>query len=140
MEGYWDKLQQTWPARAAQGMWQGLMAPGNALASTTPMTSDQMIAPAANMAGMVTLGAGAMPAAANELRAGMAFGDKSSARIGLNLSTRQIEKYNAKNQAYMDGTGPKLTPAERADWIDAFKNKQSAQQYLDSSQPLDIGN
>ena len=70
-EGYWAKLQQTWPARAAKGLWEGLMAPGNAYNSTTPMTSDMMIAPAMNMAGLVTLGAGAVPAGANELRAGI---------------------------------------------------------------------
>jgi hypothetical protein len=48
-----------------------LAAPGQALQSTTPITSDQMIAPAANLAGLVTLGAGAMPAEVNSLRAGI---------------------------------------------------------------------
>jgi len=66
------KLMQTWPVRAAQGLYQGVMAPGNALASQTPITSEQMIEPAMNLAGAVTLGAGAIPAEANALRAGMA--------------------------------------------------------------------
>lgn len=70
-DGLWAKLQQTWPSRAAQGMWEGLMAPGNAYNSTEPMTSDQMIGPAMNLAGLVTLGAGTVPAGANEIRAGI---------------------------------------------------------------------
>lgn len=53
-------------------IYNGFMAPGQALNSQTPITTDQMIAPAANMAGLVTLGAGAVPAEANTLRAGMA--------------------------------------------------------------------
>jgi hypothetical protein len=68
----YTKLMQTWPVRAAQGLYQGMMAPGNALASETPITSEQMIEPAMNLAGAVTLGAGAVPAEANSLRAGMA--------------------------------------------------------------------
>jgi hypothetical protein len=49
----------------------GLMAPGRALASTEPMTSDQMIAPAMDMAGLATGGAGVVPAEANSLRMGI---------------------------------------------------------------------
>lgn len=49
----------------------GVLAPGRALNSTEPLTSDQMIAPAADMAGLITLGAGAVPAEANSLRAGV---------------------------------------------------------------------
>lgn len=48
-----------------------VMAPGRALNSAAPMTSDQMIAPAADLAGLLTLGAGSVPAEANTLRAGI---------------------------------------------------------------------
>ena len=50
---------------------RGFMAPGQALASTTPITSDQMIAPAMDIAGMTTLGAGAVPQEANTLNMGI---------------------------------------------------------------------
>ena len=56
-----DMLMQTWPGRLAQGAVNGFMAPGNALASQTPITSEQMIAPAMDMAGMMI--GGGMPAA-----------------------------------------------------------------------------
>lgn len=61
------------------------------------------------------------------------FSDKSSARVELNRTQRLIDKYSAKQQAWDDG-GPAITPQEREDWAAAFKGKQRAQQYLDSSQ------
>ena len=53
-----DALMGTWPARMGSAMLQGAMAPGNALASTpdNPVTTDQMIGPAANMAGLMMTG------------------------------------------------------------------------------------
>jgi hypothetical protein len=48
-------------------------APGQAYNSKTPIPTDQMIAPATDLAGITTLGAGAMPAEANSLRTGMSF-------------------------------------------------------------------
>lgn len=56
-----------------EGLLKAAMAPGEAYQSTTPVTTDEMIAPAASMAGMVTLGAGAVPAEADALRAGMGY-------------------------------------------------------------------
>lgn len=49
------------------------MAPGNAYRSApdNPITTEQMVKPAADLASMVTLGAGAVPAAANDLRMGI---------------------------------------------------------------------
>lgn len=47
------------------------MAPGQALNSTTPMTSAQMVKPATDLAMALTMGAGAAPAEANSLRAGV---------------------------------------------------------------------
>src|SRR6185312_10388553 len=49
----------------ARGIGKVFMAPGQALQSTTPMTSDDMIKPAADLAMMTTLGAGAVPQDAN---------------------------------------------------------------------------
>jgi len=66
-----DMLMQTWPARLAQSAVNGVMAPGRAWASDVPITTDQMIQPAMDMAGLATFGTGAFPATANELRAGI---------------------------------------------------------------------
>lgn len=53
-----------------QAVADAVMAPGRALNSTEPVTTEQLIKPAADMAGFVTLGAGAVPAEANALRVG----------------------------------------------------------------------
>ncbi|HEX5509844.1 MAG TPA: hypothetical protein VFX37_15190 [Pseudolabrys sp.] len=47
------------------------MAPGEAYQSTQPITTEQMIKPAADLAGLVTLGAGAAPAEADALNMGI---------------------------------------------------------------------
>ena len=76
-EGYWDKLSQLWPARAAKGLWEGLMLPGDVAQGNVSMwgddghTNPQVVNRAADLAGAVTLGAGTIPAQANTLRAGM---------------------------------------------------------------------
>lgn len=76
-DGLWSKLEQTWPARAAQTLWQGLTLPGDVAQGNVSMwgddghTSSQVINRSADLAGAVTLGAGAAPAAANELRSGI---------------------------------------------------------------------
>jgi uncharacterized protein len=66
------------------------------------------------------------------------FKDKAAARVEQNRSSRIIDKYWAKQQAYNDGTGPKLTPQERADWKAAFARKQAAQQYITSTQQIEL--
>ena len=54
-----DALMGTWPARLGMGMLQGAMAPGRAYQSTpdNPVTTEQMIDPAANLAGLAMTGA-----------------------------------------------------------------------------------
>jgi hypothetical protein len=66
---------------------------------------------------------------------GPAFPDKAAGRTEKNLTTRLIDKYWQKQQAWQDGTGPALTPAERAEWQAAFSRKTDAQRYLVSTQP-----
>jgi hypothetical protein len=46
---------------AGQAAWRGMTVPGAALQSSEPVTSEQLIKPAMDIAGMTTLGAGAMP-------------------------------------------------------------------------------
>src|SRR6185437_16727922 len=55
----------------ASGIGKVFMAPGQALQSTTPMTSGDMIKPAADLAMMTTLGAGAVPQEADALNMGI---------------------------------------------------------------------
>src|SRR6185312_4188319 len=55
----------------ARGIGKVFMAPGQALQSTTPMTSEDMIKPATDLAMMTTLGAGAVPQDANALNMGI---------------------------------------------------------------------
>jgi hypothetical protein len=67
MASFWDflpvdKLAQTWPARMGQSIGSALMAPGHAYQSTTPITTEQMVAPAADLAGLVMGGSYAAPA------------------------------------------------------------------------------
>ena len=73
----YEALMQTWPARAAKGLWEGLMLPGDVYQGNVSMhgadgrTNPEVINRAANLAGAVTLGAGAIPAGTNEFRAGV---------------------------------------------------------------------
>lgn len=48
-------LGQTWPAKLAEDMWSAFKAPGNAYRSTpdNPVTTEQMIKPVADLAGLV---------------------------------------------------------------------------------------
>jgi hypothetical protein len=72
-----DKASQTWPARAVKGLVDAAMLPGDVYQGNVSMvgpdgrTNPEVINRAADLAGAVTLGAGAVPAGANELRAGI---------------------------------------------------------------------
>jgi hypothetical protein len=66
-DGLWSKLEQTWPARAAQGLWDGLMLPGDVAQGNVSMwgddghTSPQVINRSADLAGTMMMGATAAP-------------------------------------------------------------------------------
>lgn len=66
-EGYWDKLSQLWPARAAKGLWEGLMLPGDVAQGNVSMwgddghTNPQVIRRSTDLAGAVM--GGGMPMA-----------------------------------------------------------------------------
>lgn len=56
-EGILHRLMtETWPAKAAQSALAALMAPGRAYQSTEPVTTEQMVAPAADLAGLLFSG------------------------------------------------------------------------------------
>jgi hypothetical protein len=70
-------LGDTWPARLAKSLYSAVTLPGDVYQGNVSMygadgrTNPEVINRAADLAGTVTLGAGAMPAEANSLRAGI---------------------------------------------------------------------
>jgi len=59
---YDRRLDQTWPGQLAQDAIGAVLAPGRALQSTEPITTEQMIKPAFDLAGLITGGSYAAPA------------------------------------------------------------------------------
>jgi hypothetical protein len=59
---YDRRFDQTWPGKLAQEAIGAVLAPGRALQSTEPITTEQMIKPAVDLAGLVTGGSYAAPA------------------------------------------------------------------------------
>jgi len=70
-------MTETWPARMAQDALSALMLPGDVYQGKVSMygddghTNPEIINRSADLAGLVTLGAGAVPAEANSLRSGI---------------------------------------------------------------------
>lgn len=70
-------LTETWPAKMAQDALKAVMLPGDVYQGKVSMygedgrTNPEVINRSADLAGLVTLGAGAVPAEANSLRAGI---------------------------------------------------------------------
>lgn len=70
-------LTETWPARMAQDALKAVMLPGDVYQGKVSMygedgrTNPEVINRSADLAGLVTLGAGAVPAEANSLRSGI---------------------------------------------------------------------
>jgi hypothetical protein len=63
LASFWETLPallaQTWPARMAGDIGSAMMAPGHAYQSQEPISTEQMIKPSADLAGVVTFsGAG----------------------------------------------------------------------------------
>lgn len=98
---------------ALRGLSKIFMAPGQAYQSTTPISSEEMIKPAFDLAGTTTLGAGAFPAEANTLRSGakivpLAIKDAVAAaepEVGM------TRLYRGGSQ--MQGKGPKFVTTSR---------------------------
>lgn len=74
------------PAKMVQGAWSGVTLPGDVYAGRVDPLSDEGIRRAADLAGTVTLGSGAMPARGVEFRAGVGLhrnqGQMMSSDIG----------------------------------------------------------
>jgi len=126
-----------------------LLAPGRALQSTEPLTSEQMIAPAADMASMMTLGAGAAPASANELRMGIkayhgsphSFDRFDINKIGTGEGAQAYGHglYFAENPAIGEGYAKKLgKPTIEGQKFDPFNPMHNAIDYLHNVHKGDI--
>lgn len=73
-KGFLERLlTETWPAKAANSALSALMAPGNAYRSTAenPVTTEQMVEPAANLAGLIGGTAFMAPAQRNAVGVGL---------------------------------------------------------------------
>lgn len=68
--GIYDPLAKLLFGLGGAGV-SGALAPGRAYNSTEPVTTSQMVGPSLDLASLLTLGAGAVPAEANSLRAGI---------------------------------------------------------------------
>lgn len=66
-----DALLDTWPAQIAKSAWGAFTLPGDVYAGKVDPLSDEGVQRSADLAGFVTLGAGAIPAEANSARAGI---------------------------------------------------------------------
>lgn len=66
-----DAIGGTWPAQMAKSAWGAFTLPGDVYAGRVDPLSDEAVQRSADLAGMVTLGAGAIPAEANSIRSGM---------------------------------------------------------------------
>jgi hypothetical protein len=113
-----DALMGTWPARLGMGMLQGAMAPGRAYQSTpaNPVTTEQMVEPAANLAGLAMTGA-------------MPFGVRNAVGMGIKAyhgSPYDFDKFDLSKigtgegaQAYGHGLyfaeNPKVAESYRSD-------------------------
>jgi hypothetical protein len=154
-------------ARLGNRALQGFAAPGRVLASQSPMTSEQMIAPAQAMQSLMMGGApmaergavgafgGRLARYQNALKEGQitpqeyqsfvdalraqppGFADKAAARVELNAAQRQVDRYSDLHQTRQQ-TGRTLNAEESRAFSDALERKSKAQQYLTSSQPIDI--
>lgn len=115
-----------YPAGSEEAVWYDQNR-ADTMANWAPRTAMGMVGDGAPMAEGGALGSGG---------GWLRFPDKAAARTELNRSSRIIDKYDQQQRAWANGEGPKLTPAERAAWQDAFKTKQDAQEWLTSSQVM----
>jgi hypothetical protein len=69
--GMAEALSESWPAELAKSAYGAVTLPGDVYAGKVNPTSDEAVGRAFELAGLVTGGAGAMPAGRNEMRMGM---------------------------------------------------------------------
>lgn len=129
MATLWDMLASTWPAQMGQTIAQALMAPGNAYKSTpdNPITTGQMIGPAADLAGVITSGTLAAPA----VRGGAGMGIRAYHGSPYDFDKFDLSKIGTGEgaQSYGHGLYFAENPAVAAD----YKGKLTRQALVSNS-------
>jgi hypothetical protein len=69
--GIKEAILQSWPAELAKSAYGAVTLPGDVYAGRVNPMSDEAVGRAAELAGLMTLGASGVPAGANELRSGI---------------------------------------------------------------------
>lgn len=147
-----DALGQTWPAQAAKSAYGAFNLPGDVYAGKTDPNSEDAIRRSADLAGMLTLGAGAVPAAANDMRMGIKVYhgsphdfDKfelSDKTIGTGEGAQAYGHglYFAENEGVAKGYKEALVKAKNEanpafrlarDWQEQFSSPEQARKELD---------
>jgi hypothetical protein len=140
-DGLWTKLEHTWPARVAQGLWQGLTLPGDVAQGNLPMwgedghTNMQAINRSADLAGSVTLGAGGLPAEVNALRAGAAFKKipQKTETIGPAATNVEGKIFAGKNHTETTEAAAKAKNMDFDEFIDKHTDDQVQHGFLTST-------
>jgi GNAT superfamily N-acetyltransferase len=71
--GIKEAILQSWPAELAKSAYGAVTLPGDVYAGKVNPMSDEAVGRAAEFAGLMTLGAGAVPAGRNEMRMGLKY-------------------------------------------------------------------
>ena len=101
------------PARGISAAISGLTLPGDVYAGrANAYDKDEMVRRSTDLAGLLTLGAGAMPGAANELRAGYRHGSVGRGNVG-----------RRSRFAYHRYSQNKATPENEAGWSMFLKTR-----------------
>ena len=116
-----EALGQTWPAQMVKSAVSAMALPGDVYAGRVDPNSDEAIGRAADLAGLLTFGAGAAPAARNELRMGIKayhgsphdFDRFDMSKIGTGEGAQAYGHglYFAGNEAVAKGYRDALSPA-----------------------------
>ena len=69
--GIKDAIMQSWPAELAKSAYGAATLPGDVYAGKVDPMSDEAVGRSAELAGLLTMGAGGIPAGRNEMRMGI---------------------------------------------------------------------
>jgi hypothetical protein len=149
--GIKDAIMQSWPAELAKSAYGAATLPGDVYAGRVDPMSDEAVGRSAELAGLLTLGAGGVPAGRNEMRMGIKayhgsphdFDQFSMSKIGTGEGAQAYGHglYFADKEGIAKGYRDALTPAVNAqkpgyrssqDWLDQFSSPIEARKEVDS--------
>jgi hypothetical protein len=149
--GIKEAILQSWPAELAKSAYGAVTLPGDVYAGKVNPMSDEAVGRAAEFAGLMTLGAGGIPAGKNEMRMGIKayhgsphdFDRFDMSKIGTGEGAQAYGHglYFADKEALAKSYRDALTPAVNAqkpgyrssqDWLDQFSSPIEARKEVDS--------